>query len=74
MCYRAEMAAVCEFGPRLPWCRPEFSLRYDSGHGRCTGIAYFPSGVIDVESAVATGGHWPHGVASTGILRDTRGC
>ena len=31
--------------------------RYDRGHGRCAGIAYFPSGVVDVESTVATGGH-----------------
>ena len=35
------------FGPR----------RYYSGHERCAGITYFPSGVIDVESAVASGGH-----------------
>ena len=31
--------------------------RYDGGHGRCAGITYFPSGVVDVDSAVAAGGH-----------------
>ena len=30
------------FGPRLSWHGPEFSRRYDSGHGVCAGNRIFP--------------------------------
>ena len=42
---------------KLSCRRSEFSRRCGSGHGRCAGITCFPSGVVDVDSAVAAGGH-----------------
>ena len=36
--------SVASSGPGLSRCGPEFSRRYDSGHGRCAGITYFHTG------------------------------